>query len=66
MLFEYAKIHGYKNAGSLGFLRCGLIDDAFLHPHRWNFQLNRLIDNLFHVFWAAKDIYNVDLLRNFQ
>jgi len=43
-----------------------LMDNFFLHPYCWNFQRNRLIDNFLHVFWAAEDIYDVDLLGNLQ
>jgi hypothetical protein len=64
VLLQYAEIHHHKDARLLCFLGGFLIDDALLHPYRWNFQLNRLIDNILHLFWPAKDIYDVDFLRN--
>lgn len=66
MFLKYAEIHHHKNARALGFF-CGFwIDDFFLHPHRWNFQLNSLIDNLLHELRTAEDVYDVDFFRDFQ
>ena len=66
MFLQNTEVHHHKDACFLRFFGSFLMDNFFLHPYRWNFQRNRLIDNFLHVFWAAEDIYDVDLLGNLQ
>ena len=66
MFFQDASVHDHENP-SFACLFCGLLmDDGFLHPDYWNFELNRLIDDLFHIFRTAKNVYDINLFWNIE
>jgi len=66
VLLENAEIHYHEESSPHGRFGSFVIDNFLLHPDRGNFQLNCLIDNLSNELRAAKDVYDVDLLGNFQ
>jgi len=66
VFFQDATVHDDENSCLACFLSGFFVDDFFLHPDGWNFQLDRLIDDLFDELGTAEDIDDVDLLANIE
>src|SRR5208283_367422 len=71
VLFQNAEIHHDEDPGFPRLFGGALVDYLFLHPDGRDFQLDCLIDDLFHEVWPPENIYDVDLsmcifLRNIE
>jgi hypothetical protein len=64
VFFQDAEVHHHKKARLARLFRGSFVDNLFLHPNSRYAQLDRLIDNFFNEFRAAKDVYDIDLLRD--
>src|SRR5271169_4787200 len=66
VLFQNAEVHHHEDSCIPRFFSSLLVNHVFLHPDRWNLQLNRLVHNLFYELRPPKNIHNVDLLRHLE
>ena len=63
MFFQDAEIHHDEDARLARLLGGLLVDDIFLHPDRRDFELDGLVDDLFHEFRTPENVDDVDLPR---
>src|SRR5580704_7768971 len=66
VLFQNAAIHHHEDSRPARLLGGLLVNHIFLHPDRWDFQLNRLIHNFLNKLRPPKDVHNVDFIRHVE
>src|SRR6266567_3632206 len=66
MFLQNTAVHHDENACSTCFF-CGFfVDHLFLHPDCRDFQLDGLVDNLFHELGPPEDVHDIDRMRHIE
>ncbi len=64
MLLQQTSIHHHRQSRRPGLVGGGVVDDAFLHPHRLRTDGDRCVDDLRHRVRLAKDVHHIDPFWN--
>src|ERR1051326_5391514 len=66
VFLQDAAIHHHKNSCLARLLCSFLVNHVFLHPDSGDSELDGLVHNLFHKFWATENIDDINLLGHVE